>query len=84
MNSDLSAEPQPAIRTARVDFATTLRDGRRVIGRENAGEWAVYVYPPGDGGRLLGYGTGRTRPSALEEAGLSGDDAGEVLGRAGI
>jgi hypothetical protein len=36
-------------------------------------------------GGLIGYGTARTRPHALDEqAGLSSEDAGEVLGRAGI
>jgi hypothetical protein len=43
-----------------------------------------YVYAGDGDGRLLGYGTARTRPYALEHAGLSGEDAGEVLGRAGI
>ena len=32
----------------------------------------------------IGYGSARTRPHALEQAGLSSEDAGEVLGRAGI
>jgi hypothetical protein len=35
-------------------------------------------------GRLLGYGSAHTRPDALEHAGLTGGDAGEVLGRAGV
>ncbi len=66
------------------DFAVTLSDGRRVVGHNQDGEWSIYVYA-GDGGRrLVGYGTARTRPHALEHAGLSGEDAGEVLGRAGI
>jgi hypothetical protein len=64
------------------DFAVTLLDGRRVIGHDRDGEWSVYVY--GDDGRLLGYGTGGMRLGALEQAGLSSDDAGEVLGRSGI
>jgi hypothetical protein len=68
----------------RPDFAVTLRDGRRVVGRRRDGEWAISVYATDDDGRLLGYGTDRTRPRALEHAGLSGDVAGEVLGRAGI
>ena len=66
------------------DFAVTLSDGRRVVGHERDSEWWIYVYAPDAEGRLLGHGTARTRPCALEHAGLSGDDAGEVLGRAGI
>jgi hypothetical protein len=68
------------------DFAVTLLDGRRVIGRQhNEGEgWSIYVYPPEGGGPILGYATASTRADALREAGLSGDDAGETLGRAGI
>ena len=66
------------------DFAVTLSDGRRVVGHDRDGEWSIYVYA-GDGDRrLLGYGIARTRLDALEHAGLSGEDAGEVLGRAGI
>jgi hypothetical protein len=34
-------------------------------------------------GPLLGYGSANTLPGALTQAGLSGDDAGETLGRAG-
>ena len=68
----------------RQDFAVTLSDGRRVVGRALEGDWSVYVYASDGDGRLLGYGTGRTRPLALEQAGLSGADAGEALGRAGI
>jgi hypothetical protein len=70
--------------TARPDFAVTLRDGRRVVGRQRDGGWRIYVYAPGNDDRLLGCATGRTRLRALELAGLSGDDAGEVLGRAGV
>lgn len=66
------------------DFAITLSDGRRVVGRERDGEWSIYVYAGDSDDRLLGYGIARTRPHALEHAGLSGEDAGEVLGRAGI
>ena len=66
------------------DFATTLRDGRRVIGRREGSEWSIYVYSPGEQSRLLGYGTAATRPDALQRAGLTGQDAGEVLGRIGI
>ena len=66
------------------DFAVTLLDGRRVVGQHRDGEWAIYVYAYADDDWLLGYGTDRARPRALEDAGLSGDDAGEVLGRAGI
>ena len=68
--------------TARGDFAVTLLDGRQVVGHARRGGWSMSVYA-GDG-RLLGSGSGRTRPYALEQAGLSGEDAGEVLGRAGI
>jgi hypothetical protein len=55
-----------------------------VVGHNQDGEWSIYAYA-GDGDRrLVGYGTARTRRHALEHAGLSGEDAGEVLGRAGI
>ena len=64
------------------DFAVTLSDGRRVVGNDRDGDWSVYVY--GDDGRLLGYGAAATRLNALEHAGLSGEHAGEVLGRSGI
>ena len=66
------------------DFATTLRDGRRVIGRREGNEWTIHVYSPARQSRLLGYGVAATRPDALERAGLTGEDAGEVLGRIGI
>ena len=66
------------------DFATTLRDGRRVIGRREGSEWSIHVYSSARQSRLLGYGIAATRPDALERAGLSGEDAGEVLGRIGI
>ncbi len=66
------------------DFAVTLSDGRRVTGDGSRGEWSVSVYAPAAGRPLLGRGVGPTRLHALECAGLSGDDAGEVLGRAGI
>jgi hypothetical protein len=66
------------------DFAITLSDGRRVVGHDHDGEWSMYVYAGDDEARLIGYGTARTRPHALEQAGLSSEDAGEVLGRAGI
>ena len=66
------------------DFATTLRDGRRVIGRREGSEWSIHVYSPAGQSRLLGYGVAATRPDALERAGLTGEDAGEVLGRIGI
>ena len=41
----------------RRDFAVTLLDGRRVIGRQlDRGEgWSVYVYPPDNEGPILGY-----------------------------
>jgi hypothetical protein len=44
---------------------------------------STFTRPPTTTGCSV-YGTDRTRPRALEQAGLSGDDAGEVLGRAGI
>jgi hypothetical protein len=66
------------------DFAVTLIDGRRVIGQMLESHWYVYVYAGDDDGKLLGYGTAQTRPLALQRAGLSGDDAGEALGRSGI
>ncbi len=66
------------------NFAITLSDGRRVVGHDRDGEWSIYVYAGDGDGQLLGSGTARTRPYALERAGLSGEDAGEVLGRAGI
>ena len=64
------------------DFAVTLSDGLRVVGYDRGGEWLVHVYQPD--GRLVGHATAGTRLHALVQAGLSGDDAGEVLGRAGI
>ena len=66
------------------EFATTLQDGRRVTGRRRAGRWQIHVYPPDRHHPLLGHGTAPTRPDALAAAGLSGEDAGEVLGRIGI
>ena len=66
------------------DFAITLSDGRRVVGHDHDGEWSIYVYAGDQEARLIGYGSARTRPHALEQAGLSSEDAGEVLGRAGI
>ena len=66
------------------DFATTLHDGRRVIGRREGSEWSIYVYSPGGQSRLLAYGIAATRADALQRAGLTGEDAGEVLGRIGI
>jgi hypothetical protein len=64
------------------DFAVTLTDGRRVVGRDRDGAWSVSVYD--EDRRLLGYGTASNRLDALEQAGLSDDDAGEVLGLSGI
>jgi hypothetical protein len=64
------------------DFAVTLSCGMRVVGHDRAGDWSVTIYA-GDG-RLLAYGSAPTRLHALEQAGLSSDDAGEVLGRSGI
>jgi Group II intron, maturase-specific domain len=66
------------------DCATTLHDGRRVIGCRGGGEWSIYVYSPGGQSRLLGYGIAATRPDALQRAGPTGEDAGEILGRIGI
>jgi hypothetical protein len=68
------------------DFAVTLLDGRRVIGRQHEqGEgWSIYVYAADSEGSILGYASAITRTDALREAGLSGEDAGEALGRAGI
>jgi hypothetical protein len=77
--------PEPGGTTvAPADFATTLHDGRRVLGKHAGGRWSVHVYSPGGRGRLLGYGVASARPQALERAGLSGDDADEVLGRIGV
>ena len=79
---DLPRDPVIAMAGPVHDFAVTLSDGRRVVGHDRDREWSVYVY--GDDGRLLGYGSADTRLLALEQAGLSGDHAGEVLGRSGI
>jgi hypothetical protein len=71
---------------SRRDFAVTLLDGRRVVSRhhgDGGGEWSVYVYSPAPDAPILGYGTASTLPGAFQRAGLSGDDAGEALGRAG-
>jgi len=64
------------------DFSVTLSDGLRVVGYDQGGEWLVQVYRPD--GRLMGHATAGMRLHALTQAGLSGDEAGEVLGRAGI
>ncbi len=64
------------------DFAVTLSDGRRVVGNDRDREWSVHVY--GDDGRVIGHASAGTRLLALEQAGLSSDHAGEVLGRSGI
>lgn len=84
--------PDPVIAKAGPvhDFAVTLSDGRRVVGHDRDREWSddrdrewsVYVY--GHDRRLLGYGSAGTRLRACQQAGLSGDHAGEVLGRSGI
>lgn len=68
------------------DFAVTLLDARRVIGRQHdPGEgWSIYVYPPGNEGAILGYASASTLTDALRQAGLSDDDAGDTLGRAGV
>jgi hypothetical protein len=53
----------------RRDFAVTLVDGRRVVGRyhDDAGERSAYVYPLDTNGPILGSGTAGT----LAQAGLS-------------
>ena len=66
------------------DFAVALADGRGVIGRALEHDWHIHVYAATGERRLLGYGTARTRPLALHQAGLSGEDAGEILGPADI
>jgi hypothetical protein len=66
------------------EFTTTLTDGRRVVGRYRADCWFVRVYSAGQPAQVFGFGAGATRPVALARAGLSGVDAGEVLGRIGI
>ena len=48
-----------------------------------AGAGRSYVYPSHEG-PIVGYASAGTLIDALREAGLSGDDAGETLGRAGI
>lgn len=78
-----NTSPQLADRSR--DFAATLADGRRVVGRLLDDTWFVYVYASNDrDGRLLGYATALTRPLALQQAGLSDDDTGETVNRAGI
>ena len=79
---DLPPDPVIAIAGPVHDFAVTLSDGRRVVGHDRDREWSVHVYE--HDGRLLAYGSADTRLRALEQAGLSGDHAGEVLGRSGI
>ena len=66
------------------DFAVTLSDGRRILGRDRDGQWSIYVYAPHSDGRLLASASAPTRLHALEQAGLCGDHAGELLGRVGI
>ena len=61
-----------------------LTAARRIVGQALDGDWLVYVYASGANGRLLGSGRAPTCPLALQRAGLSGDDAGEALGGAGI
>lgn len=79
-----AALPAPESAAARPDFAATLRDGRRVVGRRCDGDWTIHVYSSDRANRLLGYGSARTRRCALEQAGLAGDEVGELLGRAGV
>jgi hypothetical protein len=81
---DLSRDPVIDMGGPLRDFTVTLSDGRQVTGDGNRGEWSVCVYAPAADRPLLSRGVGPTRLYALERAGLSGDDAGEVLGRAGI
>jgi len=81
---DLPSDPVIDMGGPLRDFTVTLSDGRRVTGDGNRGEWSVCVYAPAADRPLLSSGVGSTRLHALESAGLSGDDAGEVLGRAGI
>ena len=76
------ARPAGSTTVTRHDFATTLHDGRRVIGRQRDSHWQIHVYSPDC--RPLGSGAAPTRPDALASAGLSGEDTGEVLGRVGI
>ena len=76
------ARPTGSTTVTRHDFATTLHDGRRVIGRQRDSHWQIHVYSTDC--RPLGHGAARTRPDALAAAGLSGEDTGEVLGRVGI
>jgi hypothetical protein len=66
------------------DFATTLEDGRRVVGLYHAGDWTVHVYSAHDQPRLLGYRRAATRLATLEAAALTAEDPGEVLARIGI
>jgi hypothetical protein len=79
---DRTREPVPHVAGPIHDFAVTLSCGLRVVGHDRSGEWSVTVYA--DDGRLLGCGSACTRLHALEQAGLSSDDAGEVFGRSGI
>ncbi len=79
---DPPPDPVVAIAAPVHDFAVTLSDGRRVVGHDRDREWSVHLY--GDDGRLIGYASAGTRLHALEQAGLSSDLAGEVLGRSGI
>jgi hypothetical protein len=76
--------PAREFAVTRPDLAATPYDGRQVVGRQRDGRWTICVYASAGDDRLLGYATARTRLSALQHAGLSGDDAVEVLGRAGI
>jgi hypothetical protein len=80
----VSTEPVRSTAVTGRDFSTTLHDGWRGVGRVRDGYRRIHVYWPGREARLLGYGTARTRLAALVAAGLSGEDAGEVLGRVGV
>ena len=79
---DLRPDPVIAIAGPVHDFGMTLADGRRVVGHDRIGSGRSTSNE--DDGRLLGYGSASTRLRALEQAGFSGDHAGEVLGRSGI
>jgi hypothetical protein len=66
------------------DFAITLSNGRRVIGHDHDGDWSISVYAGDQEARLIGYGSARTAHTHSSKPACPGEDAGEVLGRAGI
>jgi hypothetical protein len=65
-------------------FATTVHDGRRVIGRREGSEWSITCTRRAGNPVSSATGMAATRLDALQRAGLTSDDAGEVLGRIGI